>query len=126
MLCQDILGPGVWLLPSGKVVRVNGRDYSRGLAAVLNNPGTCVPVHVVRRRRRRRKSALCCSKSTPAPYEKAQTSEEMIYMQAVRSSRQLGTEDPCVARTSQPRHIAKERAAAGYETKPLSFTYALI
>ncbi len=33
-----------------------------------------------------------CSKLTPAPYEKAQTSEEMIYMQAVRSSRQLSTE----------------------------------
>ncbi len=32
------------------------------------------------------------SKLTPAPYEKAQTSEEMIYMQAVRSSRQLSTE----------------------------------
>ncbi len=31
-------------------------------------------------------------KLTPAPYEKAQTSEEMIYMQAVRSSRQLSTE----------------------------------
>ncbi len=28
----------------------------------------------------------CGSKLTPAPYEKAQTSEEMIYMQAVRSS----------------------------------------
>ncbi len=34
----------------------------------------------------------CGSKLTPAPYEKAQTSEEMIYMQAVRSSRQLSTE----------------------------------
>ncbi len=34
------------------------------------------------------------SKLTPAPYEneKAQTSEEKIYMQAVRSSRQLSTE----------------------------------
>ncbi len=32
------------------------------------------------------------SKLTPAPYEKAQTSEEMIYMQAVRSSWQLSTE----------------------------------
>ncbi len=28
------------------------------------------------------------SKLTPVPYEKAQTSEEKIYMQAVRSSRQ--------------------------------------
>ncbi len=37
-------------------------------------------------------SATCGSKLTPAPYEKAQTSEEMIYMQAVRSSRQLSTE----------------------------------
>ncbi len=32
------------------------------------------------------------SKLIPAPYEKAQTSWEMIYMQAVRSSRQLNTE----------------------------------
>ncbi len=32
------------------------------------------------------------SKLTPAPYEKAQTSEETIYMQAIRSSRQLSTE----------------------------------
>ncbi len=31
------------------------------------------------------------SKLTPAPYEKAQTSEEKIYMQAVRSSRQSGS-----------------------------------
>ncbi len=33
----------------------------------------------------------CGSQSAPAPYEKAQTSEEKIYMQAVRSSRQLST-----------------------------------
>ncbi len=32
------------------------------------------------------------SKLTPAPYEKAQTSDEKISMQAVRSSRQLSTE----------------------------------
>ncbi len=31
----------------------------------------------------------CGFKLTPAPYEKAQTSEEMIYMQAVRSSERL-------------------------------------
>ncbi len=31
-------------------------------------------------------------KLTPAPYEKAQTSEEKIYMQTVRSSRQPSTE----------------------------------
>ncbi len=31
-------------------------------------------------------------KLTPAPYEKTQTSEEMMYMQAVRSSWQLSTE----------------------------------
>ncbi len=37
-------------------------------------------------------SVACGSKLTPAPYEKAQTSEEIIYMQAVRSSRQLSTE----------------------------------
>ena len=34
---------------------------------------------------------------TPAPYEKAQTSEEKIYMQAVRSSRQLSTEMLCMS-----------------------------
>ncbi len=38
------------------------------------------------------KRVIICYKLTPAPYEKAQTSEEMIYMQAVRSSRQLSTE----------------------------------
>ncbi len=37
------------------------------------------------------------SELTPAPYEKAQTSEEKIYMQAVRSSRQLSTEVPYIA-----------------------------
>ncbi len=34
----------------------------------------------------------CGSKLTPSPYEKAQTSEEKIYMQAVRSSMQLSAE----------------------------------
>ncbi len=37
-------------------------------------------------------TATSSSKLTPATYEKAQTSEEKIYMQAVRSSRQLSTE----------------------------------
>ncbi len=36
-------------------------------------------------------------KLTPVPYEKAQTSEEKIYMQAVCSSRQLSKEVLCMS-----------------------------
>ncbi len=64
-------------------------------------------------------SIACGSKLTPAPYEKAQTSWEMIYMRAVRSSRQLSTEvlhahecvehvAPIYMRDESKRHITKK------------------